>query len=556
MIKKIVLACFLFCSVVVLHAQGRTVNVRDFGAIANDGKDDTKALRKATLFCQANPGTTLIFSPGVYQLKDDEAVKLEQKAMRGEFGENPELEIYTPYYPYSKGMDFTGSKDITIEADNATLLCEGWMEPISIIGSSNFRVKGLTIDYKRKPFSHGEIINIENDFFDVQFSSERIITEQMPMMRMTLWNKKENRMYPDPLYYPRKTILGNNIVRFHNHIPEDLKGANAGILHCFHFRPAILILESENTHIEGVTIHSQAGMGIVGFDSKDVLIKGLRVVPAPGYYISTNTDATHFACCQGLIRFEGCVFQGQGDDATNVHGYYQSIVSSEGRKAVLKVKAGTYTHAQVLDAPRVGDELELVEIRTLKPVRTYKVVTVVPDEKEFTSTVELSDTLPANFASYYLMNCSKLPRLEFENSFINSHLARGILVKTRNVLINNNVFRNGTGTAIHIGAEANWHEGTHSKNVVVTNNVMIGCGKGGGSQGGASGIAVIIEAEDTRSTYLHENIKIENNTIVGENNDCGIYIGNARNVVLRNNSVSNCKQDVKIHSSTGISLTD
>ena len=554
MSKKLILLSLLFCSVILLHAQGKNVSINDFGAVANDGKDDTKALRKAVAFCQANPGTTLFFPPGTYILKDEQAVELEQKAMDGKFGDNPEKVIYTPYYPYSKGLDFTGSKNITIEADKAVLLCEGWMEPVSVIGCSDFHLRGLTIDYKRKPFSHGEIINVENDFFDVQFSPERVITDQMPLMRMTIWDKVKNRMYPEPIYFPRKTILDNNVVRFYNRVPKELKGANAGILHCFHFRPAILIHESENTCIEEVTIHSQAGMGIVGFDSKDILIKGLQVVPAPGYYISTNTDATHFACCMGLLRFEGCVFQGQGDDATNVHGYYQSIVSSDGKKAVIQVKAGTYTHAQVLDAPRVNDELELVEINTLKPVKTYKVVEVTPNKNEFTSIVELSEALPANFADYYLMNCSKLPRLEFENSLINSHLARGILVKTRNVLINNNVFRNCTGTAIHVGAEANWHEGTHAKNVIITNNVMVGCGKGGGSQGGASGIAVIIEAKDTKSSYLHENIKIENNTIVGENNDCGIYIGNARNVVMRNNLISNCKQDVKIHSSTEVSL--
>ena len=144
-------------------------------------------------------------------------------------------------------------------------------------------------------------------------------------------------------------------------------------LNSFHFRPAILVYRSVSTCLEDVTIHAQPGMGIVGFDSKDIFIKRLSIRPSSGYYQSTNTDATHFACCEGVLHFQGCYFQGQGDDATNVHGYYQTIIRAEGNSADLEVKAGTYTHAQVADVPRVGDEMELVEIRTLKPVWTYKV---------------------------------------------------------------------------------------------------------------------------------------------------------------------------------------
>lgn len=151
------------------------------------------------------------------------------------------------------------------------------------------------------------------------------------------------------------------------------------------------------------------------------------------------------------------------------------------------------------------------------------------------------------------MNISKLPELIFENSVINSHLARGILVKTKKARIVNNVFRACTGTAIHIGAEANWHEGTHSRDVFVQNNVMIGCGKGAGSQAGAAGIAVIIEAQDTKDSYLHEHVFLENNMIMGEGNPCGIYVGNSKNIILKDNKILNCKKDYIFHSVDQIS---
>ena len=133
----------------LLHPQTKVISVLDFGAKPNDGKDDTKALRKAAEFCRNNQRTTLEMPAGIYQLRDAKAEKLEKDILAGKMGPNPEETIFTPYYPYVSGLDFSGSKDITIHANGAILLCEGWMEPISLIDCTNFNLEGLTIDYKR-----------------------------------------------------------------------------------------------------------------------------------------------------------------------------------------------------------------------------------------------------------------------------------------------------------------------------------------------------------------------------------------------------------------------
>ncbi|MBQ7824543.1 MAG: hypothetical protein IJ338_10320, partial [Bacteroidaceae bacterium] len=436
--RKILIVAMLFFSFSVAAKQ---IDAKNFGAIPNDGKDDTKALRKAVEYCRDNPGTVLYIQPGVYRLVDKDAVKLEEDACAGKFGDNVETEVFTPYYPYSKGLDFSGSTDIHVLAEGVTLMCEGWMEPISICNSKNFKLNGITIDYLRKPFSHGEVISVTDNYFDVKFSDERTITDKIPLMRMTFWDPRYSRVAPVTLYFPKRELLGDNVVRFHHQIPDSLVGTTANVNHSFHFRPAILVLDSENTTLENVTVHSQPGMGIVGFNSKDIRLNALSVKPALGYSQSTNTDATHFSACEGLIRFEACYFQGQGDDATNVHGYYQSINNVSGKNAQLQIKARTYTHAQVIDAPRVGDVLELVEKKTLKPIKNVIVQEVSVEPESIVCNVVLSEELPADYTEYYLMNITKLPKLEFENCLVNSHLARGILVKTRGVKINNNVFR-------------------------------------------------------------------------------------------------------------------
>ena len=187
-----------------LCAQEQVVDVTQWGAKPDDGKDDTKALRKAVEYACGHPGTTLYLPPGKYLLKDKEALKLEQEVMQGKMGANPEKVVYTPYYPYVKGLDFDGAKHVTVKADRAVLMCEGWMEPVSLNRCEHVAIEGLSIDYVRKPFVSGEVVEIKPSCFEVQFSAGKRVTDEMPLTRMTFWEKDKNRLYPEPIYFPKR----------------------------------------------------------------------------------------------------------------------------------------------------------------------------------------------------------------------------------------------------------------------------------------------------------------------------------------------------------------
>ena len=537
----------LLLSAVLTSQAGDVFNVKDYGAVPNDGQDDTKALREAVALCRAHEGSTLVIPAGTYLLRDVDAMQLEADAIGGKMGANPESTIFSPYYPYAKGLDFSGAKGVTIEAEGATLLCDGWMEPVSLTDCTDLTLRGLTIDYVHRALSEGTVAGIGEDYFDVQFRPDRTITDVIPITRVTLADPQIGGMYRSPFYYPKRELLGNNLVRLTvgRRIPDYLLGQPVAALHSMHFRPAILILNSTNTTLDGVTIHSQPGMGIVGFDSRDIFINRLRVAPADGYHFSTNTDATHFACCEGELVFDGCSFIGQGDDATNVHGYYHNVEAADDGWLRLILHAPGYTHAQVADVPRVGDELELSLINTLAVQKVLKVMEVKHEEKATDVLVRVDGPMPEKLEDYYLFNITKLPRLTFRNSLVQGNLARGVLVKTRGVLIEDNVFRGCSGTAIHVGAEGWWCEGSHSTDVTIRRNTMINCGLGAGSQHGANGIAVVIDAPDTKGTRLHDGIVIRDNVVIGNGeNGCGICVRNAKNVDVADNRITNCKQEV------------
>jgi hypothetical protein len=552
--KIFIITGYLFMGALFSASGQKVVSIADFGALPNDTINDRDAIQSALDYCRLNHTDKLVFPAGEYRIREDKAVQLMNDIMDGKMGKNPQDVVYTPYYPYSRGLNFKGISNLEVQANGAVLLVEGWMEPVSLESCSNITIKGLTIDYKTMPHSEGKVINVTNSYFDVEFSNEFPVEDNMVMTRIMFYDLTKNRLLGQTVYFPKKNeLIAPRTLRIWAGHPANIKGTMALINHTFHFRPAILLLEAKNTVLEHVTIHAQPGMGIVGHRSENILMNGLRIVPRPGYYQSTNTDATHFTSCKGTIRFNGCMFEGQGDDATNVHGYYQVITEKLADKSyTIQMEKEWGTHAMVLDFPDVGDTLELVSKKTLEVINTCTVTKVDTFQREWKTKISLNNSLPEDISDYYLIDITRLPRLEFVNSYVGSHLARAVLVKTRNVLIENNTMRESTGTAIHIGAEGDWREGAGSANVTIRNNRIIRCGRGDGTNDKACAIAVNVKAPDIKVAGIHKNIVIEGNLIEGENAEYGISVSGAENVIIRNNEFSGCKTPLRVQYSTGV----
>ena len=210
------------------------------------------------------------------------------------------------------------------------------------------------------------------------------------------------------------------------------------------------------------------------------------------------------------------------------------------------------THAMLLDYPDKGDQLELTSKKTLQTITTYTVLKSEPSPANWNTTIHLNKSLPEDIENYYLIDVTRLPRLEFVNSYVGSHLARAVLVKTRNVLIENCTMRESTGTAIHIGAEGDWREGPGSANVVIRNNRIIRCGRGDGTNDEACAIAINVKAPDITVPGIHKNILIEGNLIEGENARFGISVSGADNVSIQNNIFSGCQAPLHVKFSTNV----
>jgi hypothetical protein len=71
------------------------------------------ALHAAVKAARETPGATLAFPKGVYELRDESAVKVQDDWMSGKLKGNPERPLFAPYAPHVRGLDFDGAKDAT-----------------------------------------------------------------------------------------------------------------------------------------------------------------------------------------------------------------------------------------------------------------------------------------------------------------------------------------------------------------------------------------------------------------------------------------------------------
>ena len=512
--------------------------------------DHTESFARAMEYLRNHPYTTLVVEPGEYTITTPLAREAQRSVMAGEYGRNPQKVMFNPKYEYSRGIDFYGQTGTVVEAYGVTLMVDGFMEPISLRDCAQVELRGLVIDHKRKPYTRAVVARASELREDGSRECVLELDEACPISEHTPMNLRY--LFFDPntyeniyAWYDTWKLIDDRHVEMN---VGDAAKVVAGVtelytVHTLHSRPTILIERASDVKLTDVTIHSQPGMGVVGNRSHNVTLSGLCVVPSLGHHMSTNTDATHFTSMTGLLRLENCTFEGQGDDFVNVHAYYHQIIERPApNECYMQEKTPDGTHAQTLDYPDVGDVLELTDRKSMKLVDSFTVLECEPLHDEWKCRVVLDHPLPEDTEGLVLADVTRLPKLEVVGCHARSHFARSILIKTRNVTIENNHLFDVQGSGIHVAPEAWWYEGVSPENVVIRGNRIVKCcyrwtGKGA--------ITVMADTSDP-SIKCMKNVLIEDNIIDCPTTEWGIFVRNVDGVTLRRNRVLAKKENVVI----------
>ena len=135
-----------------------------------------------------------------------------------------------------------------------------------------------------------------------------------------------------------------------------------------------------------------------------------------------------------------------------------------------------------------------------------------------------------------IANISKHAKLKFTNCTVRDIRGRGILVQTRDAIIENNNFEYCTGQGIHVDtAYPTWNESVGTRDIIIRNNKFLNCGYGSTTYCDAIGIAVETECE-APFVGVHRNLIIENNFIIGQLKPA-FYLSCLDGAIIRGNRI-------------------
>ncbi|MBQ8735048.1 MAG: hypothetical protein IJY75_03600, partial [Bacteroidaceae bacterium] len=254
--------------------------------------------------------------------------------------------------------------------------------------------------------------------------------------------------------------------------------------------------------------------------------------------------------CLGTITIQNSKFKGQGDDCTNIHGYYYRMYPEADNKIEIRIE-GADLHALSLDYPQIGDTMIAIDNKNMSEQGRYTVQSVDTSSVDWKVVIGLDKAIePEKFENCYMWNYSRFPKVRIYNNSVHSHLARSFLIKSRDVIIAKNCILNSTITAIKLGAELGWRESGPAENILVEENYITGCGYAAGADV-PSCITLSTEAREL-PPHLNKNIVIRNN-VFDTDKAVAVLLKDAENILVENN-MANKKDYVRMENCNNVKI--
>lgn len=500
----------------------------EFRFEADPGRDVTLELRQAIAHCRENKVKKLVLAPGRYNLWPDQAQEAHLFVSNNDAGLK------------RIGFPLTDLNDFEIDGSGATLIFHGPMVPFLIERSSGITLRNLTFDFSRPFHSEGGVLAITPDSVDLEFSPEFPYAIRNGVLVFTGPARGQSAQARSPeILYPYGSLLAFDAERRETaYMAKDRYGVQNGIVareigrnrvrlllekvsaqpgNILVFgppreHPGVVISDSSRVQLEDVTIHHCGGMGVIAQRSEDLFLNKVRVVPPEGgkRVVSVTADATHFVNSKGRIELTNCVFEGQKDDATNIHGLYARISRRIAPDQIEIQLAHPQQHG--VDFVKPGMRLELTHGPSLQPLgyavarnvtRLNKEYTIVETEKPLPESLAPGDAVAdadANTAEVLIKNCT-----------IAKNRARGILLGSRGrTVVEANTFHTPGAAILFEGDARFWFEQAGVREVVIRDNVFENCNFGVWGKACIE-VGTGMAKEARKTSRYNKNITIENN---------------------------------------------
>jgi hypothetical protein len=527
----------------------------DKGNDDHDGKSSQNAWRT---FAKVNalrlaPGDTVQVAPGIHPISlKPIAHGTAKKPVRIKF--LPGLHEFTSAKAYRRpwfvsntadhafrpkpcGILIEDSQHVLVQGagvegkDRTTVMMSGPARMVKVINhqAEDITYEGLAFDLKRPAVS--EILVLETDASSAIIQVAQGSTYQITggkfawtgdlgdgwvmSQESNLETRKARRKdHWTPFAGATATDLGGGKIRltYANGNAGLVKGRAYGFRHILHDSLSIHNARSKDIVFRDCEINAMTNMSTVSQFTENITFQRVNVIPPPGNtfrYTPSVMDVFHFANCRGHALIDSCIVSGAGDDGVNYHGVHLGIAGkpADNQLQVRYLQGQTYGFAPY--AP--GDEIAVINHNTLRehadnPRRKVTAVELQPgDASRKNWLITLDGPSPTFQPGDVVDNITWQADVTIRNCRIELASCRGILATSRGkILIEGNTI-NSTMPGVLIEDDANfWWESSCVRDLTIRNNTFIHCG-------------IDIAPQTIKPDGpVHENIRIEGNTFIGE----------------------------------------
>ena len=503
---------------------GSVVDVTHFGAVPDDGKDDTAAFLAAFHEAQSHGGRVIRIPRGRYNLRaEGDCLRAE-----GNLGSRNPL------------FFLTNLDGLIIRGEGAELMMSGNSTIFAFKECKNITLKGVTVDWERPPFSQGTVIATAPEHFDVQVESGFPVQGGEPIAAFMSYDPVTRLPAGANLdvgdVVERTELISPQVLRIH--LKQNILVPVGALLVLRHqvsgYGPLINFIRCADVRVSDVIVYTAPGAGLVGYVSTNISLKrfNVRLRPGSGRLMSNTVDATHFSGCKGTVSLEDCTLEGMGDDGVNINsGSYLTVLQRLDGHTVL-CQRSTLTDA--------GELMEMSRPDTLLPFSTgvVKSFSLEPGTNN-QSRLTFESPLPVELRTGDLLaNVSRVARLRMRHCTVRANRARGVLCHTRDAVIEDCAFRNCTSAGVLVLADAGWfYVSIGARNVSVRNNLFENCNQGAATAEGAlAALAWLKNWTYPAKPGVHRDVRFEGNQIIGSANS-GIFAVGVDGLTIRDNTI-------------------
>lgn len=402
--------------------------------------------------------------------------------------------------------------DITIDGSGANF----WFTPqlgIAFDKCENVTLRGITIDYDPYPFMQARVknVNYRNKYVDVEFDPDYPTPPEGDLLTgldVRFFHSSGRWLHVMWDVVKACQPVGNNTYRiffqierlFNTSDYQEMLSPGDWLVIMRRTSNAMLFSGCNGITIEDITVYAAPNMVIQETTGKGGNVyRNIRVVRRPGTnrLLVSGRDVFHSYLMEKGPIVENNEFTYAGDDLIAVHGFFSVVLEQLSPTEIVLVtpferdfKVGSTLRFYSYATTEPLGEAEVYELSHVHDVEMRNRAENLPQSvkndgfygmRPITSSrqilrVKLSQ--PVKLDELSVAECTELVGAGaiIRNNYLHDSQSRGIYVRSRDVVIENNTLERLTSSGIVLQADSYWLEGPFSSNISITGNTLVDIG--------------------------------------------------------------------------------